>query len=64
MRCIDAGAASCGGHVKGENEAEFKSNLLKHLAEKHGVSEPNDTLLDYLMGVATTSDSGKRSLKI
>lgn len=63
IRCADAGAISCGGHIAADNEEEFKTQLLQHLADKHGVSEPNGTLVDYLMSVATTSNTGGKSLK-
>jgi predicted small metal-binding protein len=62
--CKDAGAASCRGHVKADNEEEFKSKLLAHLREKHGVTTPNATLVDYLMSVATTGPTGEKSLSI
>ncbi|MDQ3620267.1 MAG: DUF1059 domain-containing protein [Actinomycetota bacterium] len=51
MYCKDAGAASCRGHVKADDLDEFKAKLLTHLDKKHGVKEPNDTLVDYLMRV-------------
>lgn len=61
--CKDAGATSCGGHIKADNEEEFRSELLDHLAKKHGVTEPNDTLVDYLMSRTTTDKAGKKDLK-
>ncbi len=63
LYCKDAGAVSCGGHVKADNEQDFKTKLLDHLAAKHGVDQPNDTLVDYLMSVAKTGKSGDKSLK-
>lgn len=62
--CKQAGAISCGGHIKADSEEEFKSKLLDHLAKKHGVTEPNDTLVDYLMTKVTTGKSGQKSLKL
>lgn len=63
FHCKDAGATSCGGHIKAENEEEFKGKLLDHLAKKHGVTEPNDTLVDYLMTQTKTRPSGAKDLK-
>jgi predicted small metal-binding protein len=56
LRCRDAGAVSCRGHVRGDDEEEFKVTLLAHLRDKHGVERPNDTLVDYLMSVASGKD--------
>ncbi|CAN5689311.1 hypothetical protein BH24ACT26_BH24ACT26_02580 [soil metagenome] len=64
LYCKDAGAVSCGGHVTGADEAEFKSNLLAHLKDKHGVDKPNGTLVDYLVGVAETRSGGGKSLEV
>ncbi|MBA2274932.1 MAG: DUF1059 domain-containing protein [Actinobacteria bacterium] len=63
LYCKDAGAVSCGGHITGANEDEFKSNLVAHLEAKHAVNKPNDTLVDYLMGVAETGSAGEKKLK-
>lgn len=60
--CKDAGA-TCGGHIKAADEATFKDKLVDHLAKKHGVTEPNDTLVDYLMTKVKTDSSGEKSLK-
>jgi predicted small metal-binding protein len=57
IHCRDAGAVSCRGHVTADDEEEFKQKLLAHLAKDHGVEHPNDTLVDYLMSLA----SGPRS---
>lgn len=62
--CKDAGALSCGGHIKAENEEDFNQKLLEHLEKRHGVSEPNDTLVDYLMSVSTTGKSSEKPLKL
>lgn len=62
--CKDAGAATCGGHIKAENEEEFKAKLLDHLAKKHGVTEPNDTLVDYLMSRTSTESTTTKDLKL
>ncbi|MBA3629161.1 MAG: DUF1059 domain-containing protein [Actinobacteria bacterium] len=63
LYCKDAGAVSCGGHIRGADEDEFKRNLVAHLEAKHAVNEPNDTLIDYLMGVAKTGSAGEKDLK-
>jgi len=63
FNCKDAGAVSCGGHIKAESEDDFKVKLLDHLEKKHGVTEPNATLVDYLMSVAKSGPSGSKSLK-
>ena len=52
LACKDAGALSCRGRIKGRDEEEFKRKLLKHLKDHHGVTEANDTILDYLASVA------------
>ena len=57
--CKDAGAVSCGGHVKAETEDEFKQKVVEHLKAKHGVDTPNDTLMDYLM--SARREEGKAS---
>jgi predicted small metal-binding protein len=59
--CKDAGAASCRGHVKADSEDDFKSKLLTHLREKHGVVTPNDTVVDYLMSLASTAREESKS---
>jgi predicted small metal-binding protein len=58
IRCRDAGAF-CRGHVRADDEQEFKAKLLEHLERAHGVGHANDTLVDYLMTVAA-GDRGDR----
>ena len=58
VRCRDAGAVSCRGHVKAADAEEFKAKLLDHLRDKHGVGTPNDTVVDYLMSIAGEGQSG------
>lgn len=57
FRCVDAGARSCRGRVRAETEGELRDKLAQHLTS-HGVTEPNDTLMDHL--VKTTMESGPR----
>ncbi len=51
FRCADAGATSCGGRVAAQGEDELRKKLAKHVAKKHGIKEPNDTLVDHLVAV-------------
>lgn len=60
FRCVDAGAPTCSGHITARTEDELRKKLAKHLG-KHGVSVPNETLMDHLVAVAReSSDSGPR----
>lgn len=61
--CKDAGAVSCRGHIKADDEETFKTKLVDHLAAKHGVTEPNDTLVDFLLGQAKTGARGEKELR-
>lgn len=51
LRCVDAGA-SCRGHIRADNEDEFRAKLADHLKKKHKVEVPNETVIDYLAAVA------------
>lgn len=52
FRCVDAGAPTCSGRVTAETEEELRDKLIQHLT-RHGVTTPNDTLVDYLVAVGT-----------
>lgn len=52
FRCVDAGAPTCAGRVKADSEEELRAKLIQHL-DRHGVTRPNDTLVDYLLAVGT-----------
>lgn len=52
FRCVEAGAPTCGGQVTAETEEELRGKLAQHLT-KHGVTEPNETLMDHLVQVAS-----------
>ncbi|MDP9069482.1 MAG: hypothetical protein M3N53_14230 [Actinomycetota bacterium] len=41
----------------------MKAQLLDHVAKKHGVTEANDTLVDYLLTKVSTGEGGKKDLK-
>jgi predicted small metal-binding protein len=56
LRCRDAGALSCRGHIRADDEHEFKEKLVDHLAGKHDVEVPNDTIVDYLVSMAREPD--------
>ena len=60
LRCRDAGATPCSGHVRAEGDEEFKAKLLEHLRRKHGVEQANATVVDYLMSVATGQERTTR----
>ncbi len=51
FHCRDAGAPSCGAHIKAESEEELREKLTEHL-RKHDVETPNETLLDHLVASA------------
>ncbi|GAA5106750.1 DUF1059 domain-containing protein [Haloechinothrix salitolerans] len=51
FHCRDAGAPSCGTHIKAESEQELREKLTEHL-RKHDVETPNETLLDHLVASA------------
>lgn len=36
------------------------AKLLDHVAKKHGVTEANDTLVDYLLTKVTSTEQGKK----
>lgn len=50
--CHDAGAVTCGAKVSAGSEEELRAVLVEHLAAKHKVSAPNETLLDHLVASA------------
>ncbi|MGH4022211.1 MAG: DUF1059 domain-containing protein [Pseudonocardiaceae bacterium] len=50
FRCVDAGAPSCWGSVRASTEQELRDKLAQHLA-RHGVTVPNETLMDHLIKV-------------
>ncbi len=52
FRCVDAGAPTCFARVKANTEQELRDKLIEHLGQ-HGVTRPNDTLVDYLLAVGT-----------
>jgi predicted small metal-binding protein len=52
VRCADAGASSCGGRVTAASEEELRAKLAQHLKERHGVDEPNETIMDHLVAVS------------
>ena len=52
LRCKDAGAVSCGGRITADTEDELKAKAVEHLARRHGVEEPSETVLDHLLAVA------------
>lgn len=51
--CASAGAVTCGLKVTVGSEEELRTALADHLAAKHKVSTPNETLLDHLVASAT-----------
>lgn len=50
-RCRDAGAYACGARFKARDEDDLTAKLTEHL-RKHGVAEPDETVLDHLRAVA------------
>ncbi|WP_219415767.1 DUF1059 domain-containing protein [Pseudonocardia nigra] len=54
--CAAAGAVTCGCEVKAESEEELRKVLTDHLAKKHKVRTPNETLLDHLVASAKRSE--------
>jgi predicted small metal-binding protein len=52
LRCRDAGAVSCGGVISAPTEEELKARAVEHLAKRHGVDTPSETILDHLVAVA------------
>lgn len=61
--CKEAGAATCRGHITASTEEELKAKLADHVRKRHGVTEPNQTLLDHLLAVTrgrTDSAGGGR----
>lgn len=55
--CAAAGAVTCGLKVTVGTEEELRAALADHLAKKHKVSTPNETLLDHLVASATRTES-------
>jgi len=54
--CAAAGAVTCGCKVTVNSEEELRTVLAEHLAKKHKVTTPNETLLDHLVASATRSE--------
>jgi predicted small metal-binding protein len=54
--CAAAGAVTCGCKVTVDSEEELRTVLADHLAKKHNVRVPNETLLDHLVASATRTD--------
>jgi len=52
LRCADAGAVSCGGAISAPTEEELRTRAVEHLAQRHGVDSPSETILDHLVAVA------------
>lgn len=52
FRCVDVGAPTCLAGIRADTEEELRSELIRHLS-RHGVTKPNETLLDYLLAVGT-----------
>lgn len=50
--CVQAGAPSCRARVSAATEEELRQKLAQHLT-RHGVTEPNETLMDHLLKVTT-----------
>lgn len=51
--CAAAGAVTCGLTVTVSSEEELRTALVDHLAAKHKVGTPSETLLDRLVASAT-----------
>ncbi|MPZ66917.1 MAG: DUF1059 domain-containing protein [Pseudonocardiaceae bacterium] len=52
FRCVDAGAPTCFSSFAANTEEELRNTLIQHLG-RHGVTKPNETLVDYLLAVGT-----------
>lgn len=52
FRCVEAGAPTCFSSVTADTEEELRNKLIQHLG-RHGVTRPNETLVDYLLAVGT-----------
>lgn len=55
--CAAAGAVTCGLKVTVDSEDELRAALADHLAKKHKVDTPTETLLDHLVASATRTGS-------
>ncbi|TQM11094.1 DUF1059 domain-containing protein [Pseudonocardia kunmingensis] len=55
--CAAAGAVTCGCKVTASTEEELRTVLADHLAKKHKVKAPNETLLAHLVASATRTGS-------
>lgn len=55
--CAAAGAVTCGLKVTVSSEEELRAALTDHLAKKHKVSAPNETLLDHLVASSTRTET-------
>jgi predicted small metal-binding protein len=58
--CAGAGAVTCGCKVTANSEEELREILAAHLAKKHKVPTPNETLMDHLVASARHSGDGPR----
>jgi predicted small metal-binding protein len=52
VRCADAGATPCGGRITAASDEELRAKLAQHLKERHGVDEPNETIMDHLVAAS------------
>ncbi len=59
--CAAAGAVTCGLKVTVDNEDDLRAALADHLAKKHKVPTPNETLLDHLVASATQTGQHRPS---
>ncbi len=51
--CAAAGAVTCGLKVTVDDEQDLRAALAAHLAKRHKVTTPSETLLDHLVAEAT-----------
>ncbi|MGH2705293.1 MAG: DUF1059 domain-containing protein [Actinomycetota bacterium] len=51
FRCVDTGA-SCSGHFKAATKEDLLRQVVEHFREKHGVSQPTQTLMNLVEKVS------------
>lgn len=55
--CKDAGALPCGAKITASSEEEMADKILEHVKKKHGVENPNQTLVDHLLTTVTRDEA-------
>lgn len=53
--CAAAGASTCGLKVLVQSEEELRAVLADHLAKKHKIADPSETIIEHLLASVNRS---------